>query len=729
MEAPNLRPESNIEYTNFTGSKDKYEKMGDFLLKGLSRSHKSQKISLGPKIKAERVKTNKVSSKRFSGILNVVSKPMTLMGRACMGHSKTYQEKVKVTEQSSQIAGEVLEFHAEKTKAGEIIDTESVEETKDAELAEAEDATLPNPNLQTTLNYLQTNKIGEEKAITFTQTVGKNPVVCVAWYSEKQDAVMLRTTTKLELQESTKTIEMKYVQGEDGTKISINGKIVDEVPDKYQETLVAAQDAIMSSIDKKSHADKVGHSIGVFNEVVVSNNVVIQDVKDRPDTVLRRLKTKLDKASTFGASRPALNLVVRFFDGNLEKEKGVDAGGLTRQFIGDLFGNLVGNSKDLKFEKEGGLSQPVSKSGTAVLSDEEVELYQGMGQLFMCCHNESAFANCVTGVIFDKNLFSVALMFSSDELDKGFDEVPILKKLELVEELLNGPLPKEIQGSIGLLEKIGNEGYESLTNKELEEIFVAIGGFDEEWGESCFDDDTYAYKHDGMRANQDEMMEGLTQKISDYTDSHLAPIHAVAQGMYSISEVGSQPKYSAASVRERVLAVGKNAMTMIGVRKPLNEEGTRAIQKQYWDETVTKLDVAEFSKKVQGSIDREEIASKIKFKTTAGLLPAQKRVLDQKRKWLQELVENKDGKGFDDDELKQFLQFTTGASSFDGSKINLYKTLGTPSPLPQAVTCYHMLLLCPKTTPKEGEKLADDSIEEFKKSLLYAFPETSFAKS
>jgi hypothetical protein len=131
----------------------------------------------------------------------------------------------------------------------------------------------------------------------------------------------------------------------------------------------------------------------------------------------------------------------------------------------------------------------------------------------------------------------------------------------------------------------------------------------------------------------------------------LAPIHAIAQGMYSICDISEPDRY------------------------------------ECWNTSNYK----NFDTKVQGSLDRNVISQKIVNKVSR-YQPYYAEV-NKKIGWLKRWIVNE----ATDEELRNFLKFATGSSSLPtGPRIKIREQLFSYLPCPRAHTCFHQIDISPE---------------------------------
>ena len=333
-----------------------------------------------------------------------------------------------------------------------------------------------------------------------------------------------------------------------------------------------------------------------------------------------------------------------------------DLGGGSREYLDDLFQAL---SKDPRFQtgEDNVLALPQL---SAPISPEDQTFFEQLGQVLMAIHQipnvEYSFnfmdalsgvnnTNYYIGHHFDNALFAGALVLTAEEIDTPYDELPIEIKLKMAQALLH-----EDEHAIvykNMIRWIQN--FASLSARALDETDKTLRGF-------------------GHNPTPETRLQLLQKTFLDSPkgDLSLAPLHAIAKGMKSLSF-------------------------------PPNED--RDVN-HYWNEVVTQETYLDFSEKVQGSLDRQEIASC--FVLDESLSGAPKQHIEERVTWMKEWIEHE----ATELELKQLLKFQTGSSSCppEGVFIKVHaqgmidRLMGQERfvPIPNVSTCEFMMRLSPQ---------------------------------
>lgn len=241
-------------------------------------------------------------------------------------------------------------------------------------------------------------------------------------------------------------------------------------------------------------------------------------VSDQPEKVLSALSEVFDK-------RNAQILVVNF-----ENEKGVDAGGLRRQFVCDLVKSLCGK---LKFRDMGnGLFRPCSRNENPTypcLSEGDKKVYQDLGKLIMFCLN--AAEEYPTGPIFDPGTFVALVRMDPKLLDRKFEEIDFqdpkifaslfdlyMQMHEFHEEESKGLLRRWHYLSLSATnhETRLQEAFASvMTDESIERLGITIDQVDR------------------IRQNLPAIQAAVKTELIERMRATFAPIHAIATGMKS----------------------------------------------------------------------------------------------------------------------------------------------------------------------------------------------------
>lgn len=147
-----------------------------------------------------------------------------------------------------------------------------------------------------------------------------------------------------------------------------------------------------------------------------------EDLHNQPMNVLRNLVEKFQ-------NEQAYTLKIYFLD-----EPGIDAGGVGREFISELF---EGIKKSLQFKQcDNGLYRPtlpMKNFEYQPLSEEEKKQYQQLGALMKFCLN--ATVEYPIGMLFDHAVFTFLTKVQAKHLDKPFEELDFAELFAIYEAM------------------------------------------------------------------------------------------------------------------------------------------------------------------------------------------------------------------------------------------------------------------------------------------------------
>ena len=428
---------------------------------------------------------------------------------------------------------------------------------------------------------------------------------------------------------------------------------------------------------------------------VVSIRVIRGGLKKYPEFHLQKFSQAIEEA--LKDNQRVAGLTVSFLTDDLTQEAGIDQGGISRDFLDDLFGGLV-QSSTLSFKPIEGTSLVLPHSKMSVesskmcplLDAKEKSLYQDIGKLIIYCyHSRGEYKKYMIGRRFDEALFNAALCLTAEEIDTPFEKLTLQTKLKMCQALLT--VRTDTGMNLDYLKKRLDwlAGFDRLDDHKISEAAS------DTLLAACLPDD-FTMNHLGdepdlekIKHNKGEFKQFLIASIFTQIGSHgqfgaqLAPIHAIAQGMKSLCRLESMQK--------------------------LNDNS-------HWDKVIRPIGYQTFSNIVQGFLDRKKIADQIKepifFVYDHAAIE-----IEKKLKWLKEWI--MDGKnGATEEELKTFLKFLTGSSSLSSNiEISVQKQWSsTLYPVPIAHTCSYAMELAPQPC-SYGPEYNDHTKDNFIKCL------------
>lgn len=459
--------------------------------------------------------------------------------------------------------------------------------------------------------------------------------------------------------------------------IWINGSNTHQtkIPEKYQ----AHVRACFHKTLERSSTYRVAH-------VGISVRVIRRGLKEIPGYHLEQI-TKMVEQAVKQTPDPKMN--VEFLRDDLTVDMGIDAGGLTRDYTDDLLQAVTQMGIFSIIEPSSlvlpRIGQPydVEADPIPMLEKGEESLFRGIGQLIMYSYHSRSVGHWdstfVLGRHFDEALFKAALCLKANEIDTPFDQLHLEVKMQIASALIQARVDAGETHDKCYLERVETLskllGGNLLTDPELTSAAEACY-----WSESLDEALCEGGNPDiaKIKDNKELFQQCLIKSIFNSEGAHgqlgsqIAAIHAIAQGMKSVCKPGQHNP-------------NDNAQ---------------------WDGTIGQLDYLVFSHKVQGSLNREDIADGIQLK----LAVAGNAEIGKKVGWLKEWIRSEAS----NEELRNFLKFTTGVSGFpQGRKITINAQVNPYYPAPKAHTCSFEMELAPASCQTPCGTFHDRSEEGF----------------
>ena len=337
-------------------------------------------------------------------------------------------------------------------------------------------------------------------------------------------------------------------------------------------------------------------------------------------------------------------------------EPAVDCGGPSREYLDTLF-HALSKSPLFQTSEDNSLALPQL---TEDITPEDQAFFEELGQVLMAIHqipnveysfnfidaiNGISNTNYYIGHHFDNGLFTGVLVLTGEEIDIPYAELSLETKLKLAQALLHeDEHAATYKNMIHWIKAFG-----SLQQRALDEVDRTLRGL-------------------GHIPTPETRLQFLQTAFLDSSKGNLflAPVHAIAKGMKTLS-------------------------------LPPNEERDAS---HYWDEVVTQESYLDFSEKVQGSLNRQMIASRFVLEDTLDVF--QRIHIEERVTWMKEWIEQE----ATETELKQLLKFQTGSSSCppedvfikvseQGGFIDLLSGNTEYVPIPKVSTCEFSMRLSP----------------------------------
>jgi hypothetical protein len=343
-----------------------------------------------------------------------------------------------------------------------------------------------------------------------------------------------------------------------------------------------------------------------------------------------------------------------------------------------MFRGLTTKSSLLFKDKGDELYVPCAKGEQ--LTSAELALYHQMGNILMFCYRSQTVQDhwdttYLTGQHLHPSVVAAAKQLTPAEIDTPFTQLSAPTKLRLMKTLA------ESQGSFENLIKDAHEYLSLPKEQQTDDAAQAVARAIAEYGTVTFpdellvegdEDEDEERELDLDKVNRENIQAVLWKALKDLTEQ-LAPIQAIAFGMKQGCHLQAQEKDAAWAIFQSQNAEQVNA-------------------------------------KIQGSLNKENIATNIINNTS-------NERIGQKIQWLKEWIREK----ATEKEVKDFLKFTTGSSSFpQGKQIKVntqVQSEGRPYVAAAYVhTCSYEMELCPDYIVG-GDDTKENFIESIKAAL------------
>jgi hypothetical protein len=234
------------------------------------------------------------------------------------------------------------------------------------------------------------------------------------------------------------------------------------------------------------------------------------DIRQNPRQLLDTLMEK------FTNKEFVSNLQINFIG-----EAGLDSGGLSRQFISDLFSGLA---EKLSFkEYHNGLLRPELEPGKT-LDPADEQTYKNIGRLLMFCLNASD--SYPIGMIFDAGVYSAIQAFSDELLKQKFSllESKDFDKVLSIYEKLN-EYDESTKKSVATMKRYLEPWNERTSDGLIETVYELI--------ESDLPKELQGLSDIAMMRGHADSIQNTLKKyyMNELFAPALAPIHAIACGM------------------------------------------------------------------------------------------------------------------------------------------------------------------------------------------------------
>jgi hypothetical protein len=434
---------------------------------------------------------------------------------------------------------------------------------------------------------------------------------------------------------------------------------------------------------------------------VVQATVIKRGLNEVPEFHLSQLADNI-------SNDPRKGLRVVFIKDDLSLDAGVDAGGLSRDYLDDVAEGIA-QSKVVKFHTnfKSKLGMPVTQQESTKeqsipsLTQEESAVFGNLGKLMMYCYLSAPSAghwdySLTLGHHYDETLFQAVLTLTEAEIDTPFEVLPLSTKLKLGKGILQRMTEEGMDMSdfIKMIDNFAKFDEIKSDDAKLKSFAQTLcyaellpAPYSKE-GPSIIDvpDMTYIKDHLGdFEKLVGNAIFGLSVGAQDADGkfatlgSHLAPIHAIAKGMKSLNP-GDRPLFD------------------------------------------NKVDFKQFNSKIQGEIKRDFDVQYLSVSVSAalslGVLQSTAQAeIDKKVGWMKKWLKDS---ATTDEEVRQFFKWATGSSSLPvGKQIKVGPQLTNLSPCPASHSCAFQIDISPKGMGVIGGP-NDRNEEDFIKCLKIA---------
>lgn len=474
-----------------------------------------------------------------------------------------------------------------------------------------------------------------EHLITLKAVAKKNPSLKSCKYNKKLD--------RLEFENCP--LSIKINSSGDITGVFIDGVRKQFIPESYFPLI---QEAITkSSIFSSSYTLALG---------TIFIDILERDIKESPTHHLAQLSSIIDRCAT---KKKLPVLLVSHLKSNLKSGVGTDANGISRNYLDDLFANIIAKEVIPLNQSKTVLAFPLTETPftdntISHLSADEKEKYYQLGQVLMYCYLSGKKQNYCIGQRFDESIFRAAFSLTDEEIDTPFAALSIATYRKLCEELVDAEILKNPQNFSLIRIKCAFPVLEWEEKDPLPSDSTLINAYNV-LGEAGFPE------FDFFTTDDAAMLPDI-KKIKN-------PIHS-SQFM--------------TLAKQAVLTLDFNTMPPLAQRlAPIHElaKGMKFLwegKAKHWGE----IDHTEFNNKVQGSLNRKTIVNMFELKQPNN-------EVIKKVGWLKEWILDKE-KGASPEELQSLLKFMTGSSSLVPG-IKLIIETQTTSPAPISETCFYTI--------------------------------------
>ena len=413
-----------------------------------------------------------------------------------------------------------------------------------------------------------------------------------------------------------------------------------------------------------------------FKYVSIHVNTIMRSPKQLPFYHLEQMEQTLKTASQIEI-HPSLQITYKLDD--LKEVSGLDAGGLSRQFLDDLFQGIA-EKTDFR-----GNVNPYSLFTPLQLSGNEAT-YRQIEEIFMWRHLSSqsqgeigpSDSSLVIGQHFNPGLFAAALSLSDTQLNEHplSETAKSTMKRSLLEAAASEP------GTVWNTIKNAKELKNFIENfTESNESIIALNDIINYT--SC--DLETAERIPGTINNSKSVLKILRKKPNQRTDGDNELLKTLIGQVDSFVKQGGLDQLIDDQLSVKKIDFEAIHQIALGMREYclMNEK------RPQWSK-IQKTPPLNFSTSIQGSIDREKIARTMEYDEKDPWLSERAKFLQE---WLLDPTTT-------DDDVRGFLKWVTGATSISEKRLKITRAEGVRATIPAVHTCGNTLDIC--ETPAKG---------------------------
>lgn len=458
------------------------------------------------------------------------------------------------------------------------------------------------------------------------------------------------------------------IENKFGIQINEEGEVISiYVNDQRVSELDERQKEILTTCFAKSLKDSSIYQL--YDSSSIDIKTVMRSPKQIPLFHIQQLAQSLGTLSTQEHQQFPQIHVIYTLD-NLTDAPGIDAGGLRRSYLDDMFQGLAETSEFASRSEKSNLFTPIPFAG-------HEDTYQQIGQICMWCYlqrppTEYWDTSLIIGDHFNPAFFAAALSLSSDQINQ--EPMSDETKATLRRVIIQAAAQHNLDSPLGHMHVLSNidQWIETFAPTEANlatlTLIVQMTSLDENYEPipgTITDTQKLASilqkPHTARTAEENQIIEQFLSQAHTFADTNLDA---------QILELFSNLKIDLEAIR--AVARGMRSFTLQHPGRP------------QWDD-VRKTPYLDFRTKVQGTKDREKVARSIHCSDTAP------ESLRQKVQFVQEWIRDP---STTTEEIDQFLKWVTGSTATPERGITFGGSYRMAAAIPFVHTCSSSLEIC-----------------------------------